>query len=72
VSFGKNVQVLGLANVEIGDGSCISDDVWLNVCLRDNQIRLKIGHCVLVGRQSMISTGGHLEKRFSKVREWRT
>lgn len=61
VSFGDKVQIIGLNNVTIGEGSCIADHVWLNVCIRDEKIRMKIGKCVLVGRQSMISTGGYLE-----------
>jgi acetyltransferase-like isoleucine patch superfamily enzyme len=62
VSFGLNVQVIGIANVTIGQGSCISDNVWLNVCIRDGStIRMKIGQCTLVGRNSMISTAGYLE-----------
>jgi acetyltransferase-like isoleucine patch superfamily enzyme len=58
---GKNVQVCGIRNVSIGAGSCIGDDTWLNVCLRDDKVRLKIGRCVLVGRRNVISTGGQLE-----------
>jgi len=61
VSFGTMVQVIGLKNVRIAPGSCIGDNVWLNVCIRDDKIRMRIGKCVLVGRQSMISTGGFLE-----------
>jgi len=61
VSFGQNVQILGLNNVAIGEGTAIGDDTWLNVCNRDDRVRLTIGRCVLVGRQSMISVGGELE-----------
>ncbi len=61
VTFGNTVQILGVKNVEIGEGSCIGDDAWLNICIRDDKIRMKIGKCVLIGRQSMISTGGYLE-----------
>jgi acetyltransferase-like isoleucine patch superfamily enzyme len=61
VSFGNNVQILGMANVDIGTGSCIGDNAWLNVCQRDKEKRIKIGRCVLVGRGSMISAGGFLE-----------
>jgi len=53
--------VIGLRNTSIGEGSCVADHTWMNVCLRDEQVRLKVGRCVLVGRQSMISTGGQLE-----------
>ncbi|MHB8120730.1 MAG: methyltransferase domain-containing protein [Desulfuromonadaceae bacterium] len=61
VSFGDHVQVLGITNIAIGEGSCIGSSSWLNVCTRDERIRLRIGNCVLVGRQAVISTGGILE-----------
>ena len=53
--------MIGLRNVSIGNGSCVADHTWINVCLRDEQVRLIVGRCVLIGRQSMISTGGRLE-----------
>ena len=61
VSFGNNVQIIGVKNLEIGEGSCVGDDTWLNICLRDEKLRMKLGKCVLVGRQSVISTAGYLE-----------
>ncbi|BBD09310.1 acyltransferase [Desulfovibrio ferrophilus] len=61
VSFGNNVQILGLANTRIGSGSVIADNCWLNVCDRDDQTRMVIGQNVLIGRQSFISSGGQLE-----------
>ncbi|NCC60632.1 MAG: acyltransferase [Verrucomicrobiae bacterium] len=61
VEFGCNVQLIGIANIHIGNGSCISDNSWLNVCFRDDKIRLNIGKRVLVGRGSMLSAGGLLE-----------
>ena len=61
VSFGSGVQVCGIRNVSIGRKSCVGDDAWLNVCVRDEEVRMKIGVCVLIGRRSMVSTGGHLE-----------
>jgi acetyltransferase-like isoleucine patch superfamily enzyme/ubiquinone/menaquinone biosynthesis C-methylase UbiE len=61
VAFGNTVQILGLRNLRIGQGSCIGDDTWLNICIRDEAIRMKIGKFVLIGRQSVISTGGYLE-----------
>ena len=61
VAFGNTVQIIGLKNLGIGQGSCIGDDVWLNIAWRDEKLRMKIGKCVLVGRQSVISTGGYLE-----------
>jgi acetyltransferase-like isoleucine patch superfamily enzyme len=61
VFFGKGVQICGVKCVQIEAGSCISDDVWLNVCIRDDAIRMRIGKCVLIGRRDVISTGGMLE-----------
>lgn len=61
VTFGNTVQVLGMKNVTIDEGTCIGDDVWLNICDRDDKLQMKIGRCVLIGRQSVISTGGYLE-----------
>lgn len=61
VAFGNGLQVLGISNIAIGTGSCIGDGTWLNVCDRSGGVRLRIGRNVLVGRQSMISTGGSLE-----------
>ncbi|MNS01494.1 Maltose O-acetyltransferase [compost metagenome] len=61
VTFGHGVQLLGIRNIVIGRGSCVGDQVWLNICERDSALRMRIGECVLVGRQSMISTGGYLE-----------
>lgn len=61
VTFGTDVQVLGVANITIGAGSCVGDSSWLNVCVRDDRLRMRIGRCVLIGRQSMVSTGGFLE-----------
>jgi acetyltransferase-like isoleucine patch superfamily enzyme len=61
VTFGNHVQIIGVRNVSIGEGSCIADDVWLNVCIQDRQKRLTIGKCVLIGRRSTISTAGILE-----------
>lgn len=61
VSFGSDVQVCGIKNISIGKGSCVGDGVWLNVCVRDEKVRMKIGICVLIGRRDVISTGGYLE-----------
>jgi acetyltransferase-like isoleucine patch superfamily enzyme/2-polyprenyl-3-methyl-5-hydroxy-6-metoxy-1,4-benzoquinol methylase len=61
INIGKDVQIIGLQNINIGEGSCIGDNVWLNVCIRDDKIRMKIGNCVLIGRQAVISTAGYLE-----------
>lgn len=61
ITIGKDVQIIGLKNIYIGNGSCIGDSAWLNVCIRDDVIRMKIGKCVLIGRQAVISTAGYLE-----------
>jgi len=61
VTFGVNVQVIGIKNISIGNGTCIGDDTWLNVALRDDKLRMKIGKSILIGRHSVISTGGYLE-----------
>ncbi|HXI57320.1 MAG TPA: acyltransferase [Polyangia bacterium] len=61
VTMGTGVQIIGMNNVEIGAGSCVGDFSWLNVCVRDDKVRMRIGRSVLIGRQSMVSTGGYLE-----------
>jgi acetyltransferase-like isoleucine patch superfamily enzyme len=61
VSIGKDAQIDGRKCIAIGSGSCIGSGVWLNVCIPSNEIRIKIGKCVLIGRESVISTGGYLE-----------
>lgn len=61
VSFGEKVQIFGVKSIRIGKGSCIGDDTWLNDCVRDDKVRLKIGKCVLIGRRSIVSSGGYLE-----------
>ena len=61
VTFGKGVQCIGIANTRIGAGACVADDVWLNVCLRGEPVRIEIGRNVLLGRRSVISSGSHLE-----------
>jgi acetyltransferase-like isoleucine patch superfamily enzyme len=59
--FGRNAQLIGMRNIEIGEGSCVSDDVWLNVVTRDTATRLLIGRSVHIGRRSTISAAGRLE-----------
>lgn len=61
VAFGSLVQILGTKNTSIGKGSAIGDNCWLNVCIRDDQIRMRIGKGVLVGRGSVLSTAGQFE-----------
>jgi len=59
VSFGECVQILGIAGVTIGAGTCIGDGSWLNVC--NPEARMTIGRTVLIGRYSMLSTAGTFE-----------
>lgn len=61
ITFGDGVQICGVKNTSIGKGSCIGDNVWINVCNRDDKINMKIGKCVLIGRRGVINTGGFLE-----------
>lgn len=61
VALGPGIQMLGARNITIGEGSCIGEGTWLNICQRDEQVRMVIGRRVLIGRHSMISTGGQLE-----------
>ncbi len=61
VSFGSNVQILGIKNTQIGKGTCVGDNSWLNVCTRDSQKRIKIGQKVLIGREALITTADNLE-----------
>jgi acetyltransferase-like isoleucine patch superfamily enzyme len=63
VSFGNMVQIIGLSNTKIAWGSCIADDVYINVCCREpaQQTRIKIGHKVLINRGAYLSSGKYLE-----------
>ena len=61
VSIAKDAQIVGKKYISIGSGSCIGSGVWLNVCVPSKNIRIKIGKCVLIGRQSVVSTCGYLE-----------
>jgi acetyltransferase-like isoleucine patch superfamily enzyme len=61
VTFGPGVQVLGMKNIRIGRGACIGQDTWLNVCIRDDLVRMQIGTAVLIGRRGVVNTAGHLE-----------
>lgn len=60
VAIGNNCQFIGLKNISIGKGSCIGDNSWLNVCIRDDTKRMIIGEAVLIGRQSVISAADYL------------
>lgn len=61
VAICQSVQMLGIKNIEIGEGTVIGDDVWLNVAYRDERKRLKIGKSVLIGRRNVLSSGGCIE-----------
>ena len=61
VHFGKSVQLLGIKNTTIGAGSIVGDDAWINVAIRDDQLKIKIGKKVCIGRRSTISAGGYVE-----------
>lgn len=61
VSICKDVQIYGKKSITIGSGTCIGCGTWLSVCNPDANIRVKIGKCVLIGRQNLISSGGYLE-----------
>jgi acetyltransferase-like isoleucine patch superfamily enzyme len=61
VSFGTDVQVIGLDTIRIGVGSCIGDRVWLNDCMRNEPGRLEIGRFTLIGRGGVITTSGRLQ-----------
>lgn len=61
VSFGTGIQIIGIKNITIGQGSCIGESTWINVCHRDDKKHINIGSCVLIWRNSMISSGGYVE-----------
>lgn len=61
VEFGSMVQILGMDNISIGQGTLVSDGAWLNVCSPATGSRIDIGKCVQVGRYSMLNSGGSLE-----------
>jgi len=63
VTIGHRVQITGRRNnLFIDTGTTVGDHVWLNISSPDNiETCMKIGRCVLIGRQSMLSTGGYFE-----------
>ncbi len=61
VSFGNDVQCIGVNSTRIGYGSAVGDGSWLNVCIRDGSARMVIGDFVLVGRRAVLSSGTYLE-----------
>ncbi len=61
VHFGKSVQIIGISNTEIGKGSAIGDDTWINIANRDSEVRIRIGENTLIGRRATISAHGYVE-----------
>ena len=62
VTIGKNVQIDQINNISIGSGSLIGEHSWLSIDSRDaNQIRIKIGNIVCIGRRNTITSAGFLE-----------
>ena len=52
------VQLLGAANIKLGDNTCISEDSWLNVNHRDTgKIAIQIGNHCFIGRRNFFSSG---------------
>lgn len=48
-----SVQILGLANVNVGSNSVISQDTWLNVNHRnESKIAIHIGNNCFIGRRN--------------------
>ena len=58
VFFGKFVQADNPSKIQIGDGTCIGESVWMNTCFQNSSI--VIGANALIGRRSVISASGHL------------
>lgn len=53
-----SVTILGWQNVEIGNNTILSEDVWLNVNHRDNEItRIQIGSNCHIGKRNFFSSG---------------
>ena len=63
VYFGKNVQILGMDYITIGENTCIGDDCWINVSHRPNKDNIVlnpsiiIGKCSFIGRRNFITVG---------------
>jgi acetyltransferase-like isoleucine patch superfamily enzyme len=61
VTFGQDVQCIGVSGTRIGQGTCVGDGTWFNLALRDKTVRMVVGECVLVGRRNSFSSGTYLE-----------
>ena len=60
VYIGKNLQIIGLNNIEIGKGSTLGDYLWINVNNRDNKKSVHIGEYSNIGRNNFITVGDEL------------
>lgn len=57
-----SVQMLGAANVAIGNYSCICEQTWLNVNHRNHgEIAIRIGDNCFIGRRNFFSSGKQIE-----------
>lgn len=57
-----SVQMLGAANVAIGNSTCISEQTWLNVNHRNRgEIAIQIGDNCFIGRRNFFSSGKKIE-----------
>ncbi len=53
----KSVHILGLKNITIGSNTIISDDTWLNVNERNENIDIEIGSNCYIGKRNFFSSG---------------
>lgn len=57
-----SVQMLGAANIDIGNNTCISEQTWLNVNHCDQGgIAIQIGDNCFIGRHNFFSSGKKIE-----------
>lgn len=61
VYLGKCIQIIGLNNIEIGEGTTLGDYLWLNVNHRDKGKSVHIGKCSNIGRNNFITVGEKLK-----------
>ena len=61
IFFGKNVQLIGTKNITIGENVTLSDNLWINANLRDDQKRVVIGNNSHIGRDNFFTIGARLE-----------
>lgn len=55
----RSAQILGRANVRIGNNSCVSERCWLNVNHRRvGEVAISIGDNTFIGRSNFITSGG--------------